>query len=117
MTDTLLTIELHWRRGKHSPGRQTGRGSVMARWEMGGVEMASMAEAKPTPEDLFELGMSCSAGRDTDADLIAAHKWFNIAAIKGLPEAANYRQEVAREMTPAAIAVAQRAAREWLTAH
>ena len=89
----------------------------MARWEMGGAEMASMAEAKPTPEDLFALGMSCSAGRENDADLVAAHKWFNIAAVKGCSEAALYRQEVAREMNAAAIAAAQRAAREWLSAH
>ena len=89
----------------------------MARLEMAGAEFASMAEAKPTPEDLFALGMSCSAGRETDADLVAAHKWFNVAAARGLAEAAEYRQEVAREMTAAAIAQAQRAAREWLTAH
>ena len=88
----------------------------MARWEMGGAEMASMAEAKPTPEDLFELGMSCSTGRETDADLVAAHKWFNIAAMRGYTEAALYRQEIAREMSAAAVAEAQRAAREWLSA-
>ena len=70
----------------------------MARYEMG-AEMASMAEAKPTPENFFELGMIYSAGREVDADLVAAHKWFNIAAVKGNREAALYRQEVAREMT------------------
>ena len=32
---------------------------------------------------LFELGMMYATGRDCDADLVAAHKWFNIAAIKG----------------------------------
>jgi TPR repeat protein len=89
----------------------------MARWEMGGAELASMAEAKPTPEDLFALGISCSAGREADADLVAAHKWFNIAAVRGYTEAALYRQEIAREMSAGAIAAAQRAAREWLSAH
>ena len=84
---------------------------------MGGAELASMAEAKPTPEDLFALGMSCSAGRESDADLVAAHKWFNLAAVKGNRDAAAYRQEVAREMTAAAVAEAQRAAREWLSTH
>ena len=88
----------------------------MARYEMG-ADMASMAEAKPTPENLFDLGMIYSAGREVEADLVAAHKWFNIAAVKGNPEAALYRQEVAREMTAAAVAEAQRAAREWLSKH
>ncbi|HVZ13169.1 MAG TPA: hypothetical protein VG894_01800 [Bauldia sp.] len=61
--------------------------------------------------------MAYSAGREVNADLVAAHKWFNIAAVKGMAEAASYRQEVAREMTAAAIAEAQRAAREWLRTH
>ncbi len=88
----------------------------MARYEMG-AELASMAEAKPTPENFFELGIIYSAGQEVDVDLVAAHKWFNIAAARGYDEAAHYRQEVAREMTAVAIAAAQRAAREWLRAH
>jgi hypothetical protein len=88
----------------------------MGRYEMG-AEMSAMAETKPTPENFFELGMIYSAGREVDADLVAAHKWFNIAAVKGNREAAAYRQEVAREMTAAAVAEAQRAAREWLSKH
>ena len=89
----------------------------MARWDMGGAELASMAEAKPTPENLFELGMLYSSGGEVETDLVAAHKWFNLAAARGVTEAANYRQEIALEMSEAAIAAAQRAAREWLTAH
>ena len=88
----------------------------MARYEMG-ADTASMAEAKPTPENFFELGMIYSAGGEGVADLIAAHKWFNLAAVKGNRDAAAYRQEVAREMTAAAVAEAQRAAREWLSTH
>jgi TPR repeat protein len=84
---------------------------------MGGAEFASMAEMQPTAENLFELGIAYSAGREVDADLVAAHMWFNIAAVKGVAAAASYRQEVAREMTATAIAEAQRAAREWLRTH
>jgi TPR repeat protein len=51
------------------------------------------------------------------ADLIAAHKWFNLAAVKGNRAAANYRQELAREMSASDVAEAQRAAREWLSRH
>jgi uncharacterized protein len=32
---------------------------------------------------LFELGMMYATGRDCETDMVAAHKWFNIAAIKG----------------------------------
>ncbi len=86
----------------------------MARFEMGGAELASMAERQPSGESLFELGLVFATGREVETDLVAAHKWFNLAAVRGNVEAALYRQELAREMTQAAIAEAQRAAREWL---
>ena len=87
----------------------------MARFEDGAL--ASMAEARPNIEDFFDLGLIYSTGREVAADLIAAHKWFNLAAAKGNHEAALYRQELALEMTPEEVAEAQRAAREWLTTH
>jgi uncharacterized protein len=89
----------------------------MARFEMAGAEMALMAERQPNEENLFELGMIYSTGREVAADLVAAHKWFNLAAMRGNSEAAHYRQEVAREMSPSAVAQALRAAREWLQTH
>ena len=89
----------------------------MARFEMAGAEMASMAELQPNGDSLFELGMIYSTGRDVGTDLVAAHKWFNLAALRGKREAIYYRQQVADEMSPAAVAKAQRAAREWLCTH
>jgi TPR repeat protein len=86
----------------------------MARFEMAGADLAMMAERQPNGENLFELGMIYSTGREVAADLIAAHKWFNLAALQGNSEAAYYRQEVAREMSPSSVAEALRAAREWL---
>lgn len=88
----------------------------MARFEMAG-EMASMAEMQPSGENLFELGLIYATGREVATDLVAAHKWFNLAAMRGNAEAASYRQEVAREMSPSAVAEALRAAREWLSKH
>ena len=70
-----------------------------------------------TPEAMFELGMMNASGREVPVDLITAHKWFNIAAMKGHAEAAQLRREVAAEMTDAEIGQAQRAARDWLKAH
>lgn len=88
----------------------------MARFVMDEAEMASMAERQPNVDGMFELGMIFSVGRDVQTDLVAAHKWFNLATISGKPEAAFYRRQVANEMTPAALGEALRAAREWLSA-
>ena len=89
----------------------------MARYEMGGAEMASMMEIQPNADSLFELGILYATGREVEPDLVAAHKWFNLAAVRGNPEAAYHRQQIASEMTDRDIAEAQRAAREWLTTH
>jgi hypothetical protein len=50
-------------------------------------------------------------------DMVAAHKWFNLAALRGSRDAVRLRNEVAAEMSAAEIAAAQRAARAWLTHH
>jgi TPR repeat protein len=67
-----------------------------------------------TPDALFELGMLYATGRDVIADLVAAHKWFNIAAARGNVAALKRRVEIAREMSGEEIAEAQKLAREWL---
>jgi hypothetical protein len=58
-----------------------------------------------------------SAGGSVPADMVAAHKWFNIAGMRGSREAIQHRCEFAREMSSADIAAAQRATRTWLTRH
>ena len=65
----------------------------------------------------FELGMMFASGRAVPADLVSAHKWFNIAAVRGDSEAARMRAEISAEMASEQIASAQRAAREWLRLH
>jgi TPR repeat protein len=66
---------------------------------------------------LFQLGLLYCVGRDVDADLVEAHKWFNLAALRGNPEAKHYRLEIAREMTKPQISRAQKLAREWMATH
>ena len=86
----------------------------MARLEMLDADMAPLGEGPAVGDMLFELGIMYSVGRDMPVDLIAAHKWFNLAAIKGNHEAARLRREIACQMSDAETAAAQRAARDWL---
>ncbi|HEU4659992.1 MAG TPA: SEL1-like repeat protein [Pseudolabrys sp.] len=65
----------------------------------------------------FDLGMKYSVGSTVPVDLIAAHKWFNIAAMRGNKDAIRLRREVATLMSDSEIGLAQRAARDWLKAH
>jgi uncharacterized protein len=89
----------------------------MARLEMLDSDLASLGEGPAANDVLFELGMMYSVGRDMPIDLIAAHKWFNLAAIKGNLEAVRLRSEIACLMSNTEIAAAQRAARDWLFGH
>ena len=66
---------------------------------------------------LFDLGMLYASGREGMIDLVAAHKWFNLAAIRGRADAVEMRREVAEFMSSGQIAAAQRDARAWLTSH
>lgn len=75
---------------------------------------APVAYVPVSADEMFERGMVYSSGREGSADLVAAHKWFNLAAMKGNAEAVRLRREIAAEMTDAEIGQAQRAARDWL---
>lgn len=86
----------------------------MARFEILDSNTAPLGEGPSAGDMLFELGMMYSVGRDVPIDLVSAHKWFNLAAAKGNVEAVRLRREVANQMSDAEIAVAQRAARDWL---
>jgi uncharacterized protein len=86
----------------------------MARFEMN--DMAAMGGENRA--DVFcEMGLMYAAGRGCDMDLVSAHKWLNIAAIKGSDRAAALRADLSASMTKAELALALRQAREWMTMH
>jgi TPR repeat protein len=87
----------------------------MARLQMTEFEGATFGGANA--DVFYQLGMMYSVGSSVPTDFVAAHKWFNIAARKGNPEAIRLRREIATQMSEAEIAAAQRAARDWLTKH
>jgi len=86
----------------------------MARFELPELAFAGAGQGPATADTMFELGMMHASGRGVPLDLVTAHKWFNLAAMKGHAEAAQCRREIAAEMTDAEIGQAQRAARDWL---
>jgi len=88
----------------------------MARYEMLEADFGTIGSSAQA-DILFELGMMYATGRDCEVDMIAAHKWFNIAAIKGSARAAQLRGEMAQNMSKPEIAAALREAREWMTVH
>ncbi len=52
-------------------------------------------------------------GTGVTQDYVQAHMWFNLAAVKGDETATKNRDIVAKKMTPAQIAEAQKLCREY----
>lgn len=65
-------------------------------------------------EELYRLGLVYSTGMGVAEDKVAAHKWFNLAALRGSEEAKNCRRELADELTTDELKQALKDARDWL---
>ena len=73
------------------------------------------AEAGETIAQM-QLGLLYSTGqKGAPLDYIAAHKWLNLAALRGNDEAKRLRKELADVMSREEISEAQRQAREWVS--
>ena len=83
----------------------------MARMDMG-MDRFEVAAQTGAADALFELGMLYATGLDVETDLVVAHKWFNLAALRGNRAALAGRVE--RGNAANQIALAQKLAREWL---
>lgn len=92
-----------------------GRGVAMdhtaaARWYALAAEQGD-ARAQLAIGILHELGLG------VPEDLVEAFKWFDLAAAGGREDAAIFREEVAAQMDPSAIAEAEARAAAWRAAH
>jgi hypothetical protein len=72
-------------------------------------------ERKGRPDALYNLGLAYSTGQGVSVDYVAAHKWFNLAAMRGSEIAKSWRAQISAEMNARQIAEAQRQAREFLS--
>ena len=61
----------------------------------------------------YNLGVMYREGQGVPQDDVQAYLWMNLAAAQGFEQAQKVRDLMARKMTPAQRADAQRLAREW----
>ena len=81
--------------------------TLAANGSSGPISGPTIAAAQAT------LGAMYWEGLGVPQDFISAHMWYNLAASHGARDAAEDRDRLARRMTPAQIAKAQRLARLW----
>jgi TPR repeat protein len=96
---------------QNSGGLSAGQEGFMMR-SQAILSARTPANDAATARKFFDLGMTCATGV---GDLVAAHKWFNLAAMHGDKQASALRLEIAAELSESEIAAAQRAARDWLS--
>jgi len=65
----------------------------------------------------YNLGLMYHSGKGVPQDFVRAYMWFNLPLGKDHDAATEARDDVAKRMTPAQIAEAQRLAREWWERH
>jgi len=86
-------------------------------WDTIENTLANSLPQSATADDMLAMGLKYCFGRGVAQNYVEAHKWFNLAALKGSDNAKSYRCELAREMSAQQIAEAQRQARAWMTLH
>ena len=74
---------------------------------------AAMAE-EGIAESQYDLGLMYSTGKGVPLDYVTAHKWFNLAALRGVAEARDHRAELAGQMSADDVNAALRMARGWI---
>jgi TPR repeat protein len=69
-------------------------------------------------DELMRMGLLYSTGQGgAPLDYVSAHMLFNLAAMRGCEEAKRHRRDLSQEMDRETIHEAQKAARQWLSAH
>ena len=81
---------------------------------MPGFDRMATGAEDMSAEMMFDLGMKYSLGRGVERDVCEAHKWFNLAAMRGHERARRYRLELAEELDPQELHEALARARRWL---
>jgi TPR repeat protein len=97
-------------------GVALGEITAMAIADYDALTQFEVEARKGRAEALYNLGLAYSTGQGVGVDYVEAHKWFNLAAMKGVIEARKWRAQISAEMSADQIAEAQRQARKWLAA-
>src|SRR6185503_14566839 len=87
-------------------GRTAGGGLEMACIDVDALAQYENDAKQGRADALYNLGLAYSTGQGVTVDFIAAHKWFNLAAMRGIEAAKSWRAQISSEMDKSQIAEA-----------
>jgi hypothetical protein len=61
----------------------------------------------------FRMGVICAKGRSGQVDLVESYVWHRLAAARGHGPAAEWRDEIAKLLSPSELAAAEERVQEW----
>ncbi len=94
-------------------GNMYRRGAGVPQDYQEAVRLYRLAAEQGHAKAQFNLGRMYAKGRGVPKDHVQAHMWLSLAAAQGDKRAPKHRDRLAKKMTPAQVAEAQRLAREW----
>jgi TPR repeat protein len=100
-------------RAQSNLGRMYSKGNGVPQDYIKAVNWYRLAADQGLPTAQFNLGKMYRKGNGVPQDYVLAHMWLNLSTAQGYQDAITNRDIVARHMTPAQIAEAQKLAREW----
>ena len=92
-------------------------GSGVPRDPAAGARWLAKAAEQRNEQAQFGLGFAYSRGQGVPRNRILAHMWFSLAAASGHTRAADGRDRVAKQMTPAEIGKSRAMATAWTAQH
>ncbi|MBU6433918.1 MAG: sel1 repeat family protein, partial [Nitrospirae bacterium] len=98
---------------QHNLGLMHAKGEGVPRDFKEAVRWYRLAAEQGEARDQGNLGLMYAKGKGVLQDYVLAHMWFNLAAEQGEKVASDLRDSLAKKMTPAQIAEAQKLASEW----
>ncbi len=98
-------------------GRMYLDGKGLARSHQEAARWLALASDQGDGEAQVILGGMYRQGQGVAVDPVKAHMWFNLSAANDNKAARALRDSIAKDMTAAQIAQAQKLAREWLAGH
>jgi uncharacterized protein len=97
------------------PAAQSGLGLIklMNKEYTEAAKWVQLSADQGYPPSQLNLAIMYYEGQGVPRDIVRAHMWMSLAALQGDANAANYRDQIAKSLTPAQVEQSLKLIKEW----